>query len=203
MQRCCFGSAKSRLRVVNKFTRHRPDTAQTARRPAAYAVGMSRNPTAPGPSASWVAGRLAAFHGPPQAEPVLRDWLQASRDVLFRWTMAMATSADARRVIAEMAVSIQRLRGTEAFDLWLYGAALQAALHQQGGLPEGSLSGMPPELRALLRLVAQRTLRREEAMALLAQRMGFVRSRLVHTRLASQGAPAPLDGLRTGAQAAP
>lgn len=138
--------------------------------------------------------RLARFHATRPAEPALQDWLQPSRDALFRWTMAMATSAEGRRAIAEMAVSIQRLRGPDAFGLWLYGSALQAAQHQRGGLPEGSLAGLPPELRALLRLVARRELRREEAMALLPQRMDFVRGRLVQARLASHSAPAPLDG---------
>lgn len=143
--------------------------------------------------AAWVPRRLATFQAARPVEPALRDWLQPSRDALFRWTMAMATSADGRRAVAEMAVSIQRLRGPEAFGLWLYGSALQAAQHQCGGLPEGSLAGLPPELRALLRLVARRDLRREEAMALLPQRMDFVRSRLVQARLASHSAPAPLD----------
>ncbi|WP_326540555.1 hypothetical protein, partial [Pseudorhodoferax sp.] len=86
-------------------------------------------------------------------------------------------------------------RGPDEFGVWLFAAALQAALHQDGGVPEASLTGLPPELRALLRLVAQHALRREEAMALLGQRMDFVRSRLVQTRLASHSAPAPLDGL--------
>lgn len=138
--------------------------------------------------------RLASFQPPRAAEPVLRHWLQPSRDALFRWTMGMATSADGRRAIAETAVAIQRLRGSDEFGVWLFAAALQAALHQDGGLPEASLAGMPPELRALLRLVARRTLRREEAMALLGQRMDFVRSRLVQTRMACQSAPVPLDG---------
>jgi len=70
-------------------------------------------------------------------------------------------------------VAVQRLRGAGEFGAWLYAAALQAALHQHDGLPEASLVGLPPELRALLRLVARRALRREEAMALLAQRMGL------------------------------
>lgn len=156
---------------------------------------MRRRPPTPPPQTPWVPRSLASFHPPRPAEPLLRDWLQPSRDVLFRWTMAMATSEAGRRAVAEMAVSIQRLRGPQEFGLWLYSAALQAALHQDGGLPEGSLTGLPPELRALLRLVARRELRREEAMALLAQRMDFVRSRLVQTRLANQSAPAPLDRL--------
>lgn len=149
--------------------------------------------SSPASGAAWVPRRLASFHAARPVEPALQDWLQPSRDLLFRWTMAMATSADGRRAVAEMAVSIQRLRGPGAFGPWLYGSALQAAQHQSGGLPEGSLAGLPPELRALLRLVARRELRREEAMALLPQRMDFVRSRLVQARLASHSTPAPLD----------
>ncbi len=150
------------------------------------------HPTPPDTDAAraWQPRRLASFHPARPPEPLLRDWLRPSRDALFRWTMAMATSADGRRAIAAMAVSIQRLRGADEFGVWLFAAALQAALHQPGCLPEASLTGLPPEMRALLRLVAQRSLRREEAMALLAQRMGFVRSRLVQTRLASQPANA-------------
>ncbi|MES2717141.1 MAG: hypothetical protein V4795_15325 [Pseudomonadota bacterium] len=153
---------------------------------------MSPSPSDAPPQPPWTPRRLASFHPTRAAEPLLRDWLQPSRDALFRWTMAMATSAEGRRAIAEMAVAIQRLRGPAEFGVWLYAAALQAALHQEGSLPEASLAGLPPELRALLRLVARRALRREEAMALLAQRMGFVRSRLVQTRLAGQGAAPPL-----------
>ncbi|MDH4390048.1 MAG: hypothetical protein QE285_01340 [Aquabacterium sp.] len=138
--------------------------------------------------------RLASFHTQRPPEPALRDWLQPSRDALFRWTMGMAASDEGRRAIAGMAVAIQRLRGPEAFGVWLYGAALQAAQHQGGRLPEESLVGLPPELRGLLRLVARGDLRREEATALLAQRMDFVRSRVVHTRLASYGAHMLLDG---------
>ena len=155
---------------------------------------LSRPPVSPS-HAPWVPRRLAAFQVARTAEPLLRDWLLHSRDALFRWTMGMAASVEGRRAIAEMAVAIQRLRGSDEFGVWLFAAALQAALHQDGGLPEASLAGLPPELRALLRLVARRALRREEAMALLGQHMDFVRSRLVHTRLAGQSAPAPLNGL--------
>jgi hypothetical protein len=146
------------------------------------------------PPAPWAPRRLASFQPPRPTEPLLRDWLQPGRDALFRWTMGMATSADGRRAIAETAVAIQRLRGSGEFVAWLFAAALQAAQHQHAGLPEASLAGLPPELRALLRLVARRALRREEAMALLGQRMDVVRSRLVQTRLAAHSAPAPLDG---------
>ena len=141
---------------------------------------------------------LASFHPTPMAEPLLREWLQPCRDSLFRWTMAMACSADGRRAIAEMAVAIQRLRGAAEFGVWLYAAALQAALHQHDGPPEASLVGLPPELRALLRLVARRALRREEAMALLAQRMDFVRRRLVQARFSSVCAPSSLDSVTPG-----
>ena len=111
------------------------------------------------------------FHVPRPPEPLLRDWMLPCRDTLFRWTMAMATSADGRRAVAETAVAIQRLRGPDAYGVWLFSAALQAAWHQHGGPPEASLVGLPPEVRALLRLVARRALRREQAMALLGQRM--------------------------------
>lgn len=176
-----------------EFTRPAATAAQAPDRRATYAGGMSRRFSATPPPAPWVPRSLASFHPARPPEPLLRDWLQPSRDALFRWTMGMATSEAGRRAVAEMAVSIQRLRGPQAFGEWLYGVALQAALLQEGRLPEGSLTGLPPELRALLRLVARRGLRREEAMALLAQRMDFVRSRLVQTRLACQSAPAPLD----------
>jgi DNA-directed RNA polymerase specialized sigma24 family protein len=139
------------------------------------------------PQDSRVAPRhFANFRAPAAApEPLLRDWLAPHLDTLFRWTIARAGSADERRALAEVAVAIQRLRGQAEFGAWLYGAALQAALQQgqQGGLNETTLTGLPPEMRALLRLVARQELRAAEAMALLAQRMGYVRSRLVRTRL--------------------
>ncbi len=140
--------------------------------------------------------RLAAFHRPAPPEPLFRDWMRPCRNALFRWTMSMAASGDGRRVIAATAVSIQRLRGEAEFIEWLYNAAVQAATHQQDGLDESSLTGLPPELRTLLRLVARGELRRVEAHALLAQRMDFVRRRLVQARLTgSLSAPAPLDAL--------
>lgn len=118
-------------------------------------------------------------------EPLLRDWLAPHHDTLFRWTIARASSTDDRRALAEVAVAIQRLRGPAEFGTWLFGAALQAALQQgrQGGLNETTLTGLPPELRTLLRLVARQDLRVAEAVALLAQRMGYVRGRLVRARL--------------------
>ena len=190
---------------MNKVTVLPANLAQPGGGQASYAAGMHHLPSACQPAApapplpaadpgsATLPRRLANFHVQRPPEPALQDWLQASRNALFRWTMGMATSDEGRRAIAEMAVSIQRLRGTQAFGQWLYAAALQAALHQADGFPEASLAGLPPELRALLRLVARGDLRREEATALLPQRMDFVRGRLIHTRLASQSAPAPLD----------
>ena len=139
------------------------------------------------PQDSRVATRhFANFRAPAAApEPLLRDWLAPHHDTLFRWTISRAGSADDRRAMAEVAVAIQRLRGSSEFLAWLFGAALQAAQQEggQGGLNEHALTGLPPELRALLRLVARQELRAAEAMALLAQRMGYVRGRLVRTRL--------------------
>lgn len=139
------------------------------------------------PQDSRVATRKFANFRAPAAppEPLLREWLAPHHDTLFRWTIARAGSADDRRALAEVAVAIQRLRGSAEFVAWLFGAALQAAhrLGGQGGLDETSLTGLPPELRALLRLVARKELRAVEGMALLAQRMGYVRGRLVRTRL--------------------
>lgn len=197
--------AHVRVQLVNQVTNPTANAAQPAVGPATYAgrmrpapIGFQPAPQAASPppdepGAPAVPRRLANFHTPCPPQPALRDWLVPSRNALFRWTMSMATSGEGRRAIAEMAVSIQRLRGADAFGLWLYEAALQAAMHQGSGFPEESLVGLPPELRALLRLVARGDLRREEAMALLAQGMDFVRGRLVHTRLAGNSAPAPLD----------
>lgn len=124
----------------------------------------------------------------PAAEPLLRDWLAAHGDTLFRWTMARLADAHARRGLAEVAVSMQRLYGRTACLAWLYGAALQAAQCQarQGGLAEPMLAGLAPELRALLRLVARGALPPQEAMAWLGQPMGPVRRRLLRTRLQAQ-----------------
>ena len=61
-------------------------------------------------------------------------------------------------------------------------------------LPGGCAIGTRPVdffLMGLERLGAE--IRIEEGLALLPQRMDFVRSRLVQTRLACQSAPAPLD----------
>ena len=120
-----------------------------------------------------------------KADPLLRDWLAPHRDLLFRWAMGRALDSHSRRGFAETAVAIQRLRGRPDFLVWLYGAAVQAAVGQMayGGLPEATLAGLPPELRTVLRLVSRAELRPEEATALLAQRMGYVRGRLLQTRL--------------------
>lgn len=115
--------------------------------------------------------------------PVLREWLLAHRDSLFRWMLARGGDAAARRGFVEGAVAIQRLRGEGEFIDWLFAAAVIAARRSRGMLAETALAGLAPELRALLRLVARDEIRIEEALALLPQRMDFVRQRLVRARL--------------------
>ena len=119
------------------------------------------------------------------AEPLFRDWMVGHRDVLFGWARARAQDTAARRCFAETAVAIQRLRGSAEFLAWLYGTAVQLAHAEaaRGGLPEPALAGLAPELRTVLRLVSRGGLRPEEATALQAQRLGFVRCRLLQTRL--------------------
>ena len=133
-----------------------------------------------------VARRLATFRPMPGTPgPLFRDWLVAHREALFRWTMARCSLPEARRNLAERAVAIQRLQGEAEFIAWLYGAALQAAADQaaQGGLREADLAGLAPELRAVLRLTSRGDVRLAEAVALLAQRLGDVRGRLLQSRL--------------------
>lgn len=124
------------------------------------------------------------FPAAAKADPSLRDWLTPHRDLLFRWAMGRAVDSVCRRGFAETAVAIQRLRGGSEFLVWLYGAAVQAAVGQvaYGGLPEAALAGLPPELRTVLRLVSRAELRPEEASALLPHRMAYVRGRLLQTR---------------------
>ena len=133
-----------------------------------------------------VARRLATFRlMPGSSEPLFRDWLVAHREALFGWTMARRSVPEARRQMAANAVAIQRLRGQAEFMAWLYGAALQAAADQagKGGLREADLAGLAPELRAVLRLTSRGDFRLVEAVALLAQRLSYVRGRLLQTRL--------------------
>ena len=133
-----------------------------------------------------VARRLATFRlMPGSSEPLFRDWLVAHRETLFSWTMARCSLPEARREMAANAVAIQRLRGQAEFMAWLYGAALQAAADQagKGGLREADLAGLAPELRAVLRLTSRGDFRLVEAVALLAQRLSYVRGRLLQTRL--------------------
>jgi len=142
------------------------------------------------------ARRLCAEAGPPAARAgidhvTLATWLRGHRDALFRWASALAGNpplgADpaARRIFATTAVALQRQDGPVRVVSWLFGEALLAAQRHavRGRLAEPLLTGLPPELRAMLRLVAQGELRAEEAWALLPQPMGFVRRRLVKARL--------------------
>ena len=130
-------------------------------------------------------GRAPFFPAVRTAEPLFRDWMVGHRDMLFGWAMARAQDPAARRCLAETAVAIQRLRGSAEFLAWLYGTAVQLAHAEaaRGGLPEPALAGLAPELRTVLRLVSRGGLRPEEATALQAQRLGFVRCRLLQTRL--------------------
>ena len=141
----------------------------------------------PAHDASGSAPRRLADFFPQQrnVEPLFRDWLLSHRDVLFSWAMARGQDAQVRRSFAETAVAIQRLRGNAEFLAWLYGAAVAAARREsaQGGLPESALTGLVPELRTTLRLVSRGELRPEEATALLSQRLGYVRIRLLQTRM--------------------
>jgi DNA-directed RNA polymerase specialized sigma24 family protein len=138
-----------------------------------------------GPTPGAARGPAARLGPARNLEPVFGDWLDQHRDMLFGWTIARAADAAQRRLFAETAVAILRLRGAAGFRRWLFGAALLAAQQaaRQGGLPETALAGLPPELRSALRLVSRAVLRPEEAAALLPQHMGFVRSRLLQTRL--------------------
>lgn len=121
----------------------------------------------------------------------MQRWLAAYKDAMFRWAIALAgtppmgSDLAARRTFAETAVALQRLEGPTRVVSWLFGESLLAAQRHadHGVLPEALLAGLPPELRAILRLVARGDLRAEEAWALLPQHMGFVRRSLVKTRL--------------------
>jgi DNA-directed RNA polymerase specialized sigma24 family protein len=121
----------------------------------------------------------------------LATWLLGHKEAMFRWAMALAGTpplgADlaARRTFAETAVAVQRQDGPRRVVSWLFGEALLAAQRHavRGSLAEPLLAGLPPELRAMLRLVARDELRAEEAWALLPQHMGFVRRSLVQARL--------------------
>lgn len=146
---------------------------------------MIASPQPLGAAAGLACPPAAFFTTAAKMNLLLRDWLAPHRDLLFRWAMGRAVDSDSRRGFAETAVAIQRLRGRAEFVVWLYGAAVQAALGQVacGGLPEATLAGLPPELRTVLRLVSRAELRPEEATALLAQRMAYVRGRLLQTRL--------------------
>ena len=124
------------------------------------------------------------FPGVGADEPLFRDWLRGHREAMFRWALGRAADVSSRREFVQAAVSIQRLRGEREFLAWLYSAALQSASsHGAGGLPEATLAGLAPDLRSVLRLVSRQEMRLEEAVALMPQRVSYVRGRLLQTRM--------------------
>lgn len=122
--------------------------------------------------------RSALAAAPPDES--FRGWLDAHSDALFGWTMALTPAGESRRAQAEVAVSIQRLSGRHGYLGWLLAAATQLA-HRAAprGLAETGLNGLPPELRAVLRLVAQGDWPPAQVMSLLDEPMGPLRKRLV------------------------
>jgi len=128
------------------------------------------------------AGGLASSTRGAPPQPRLLDWLAPQTDALFRWAMARQPDADARRGLAEVAVSVQRLHGRGACRAWLFATALQLAAQpaRPGSTAAPAFAGLAPELRLLLRAVARGTLPARVAMAWLQQPMDRVRQRLLH-----------------------
>lgn len=152
---------------------------------------MNAHPALVRPGAGLRPLALVTLEAPPTQPPGLlelpfKHWVAAHRDGLFRWTMLRVAEPGRRRSFAATAVTIQRLRGVEGMDTWLFGAAVQAAASAQvlpGGLPEAALAGLAPELRTLLRLVSRGDLRAEEAKAFFTQPLVKVRCRLLQARM--------------------
>ena len=127
------------------------------------------------------------------------DLLMQHNDALLRWVLArvgqpMDTDDPARRAFVEAAAEMQRRRGEPDFSAWLYAAAVRVARRLSGGdgtqqpLPEAALTGLLPEMRSLLRLVARGGIGVDEANLLLSMPLEMVRRRLVHTRQGTQSA---------------
>ena len=121
------------------------------------------------------------------------DLLMQHNDALLRWVLArvgqpMDTDDPARRAFVEAAAEMQRRRGEPDFSAWLYAAAVRVARRLSGGdgtqqlLPEAALTGLLPEMRSVLRLVARGGIGVDEANLLLSMPLEMVRRRLVHTR---------------------
>lgn len=112
-------------------------------------------------------------------EATLREWLVAHRGRLLRWSRERDNLNECLRYAGP---ALRRLRGEVTSIDWMFAAAVMSA-RLTGPVPEGGLAGLPPELRCVLRLVAQDELRPEEALALLPQPMDQVRARLINARL--------------------
>ena len=125
------------------------------------------------------------------------DLVTQHKEPLFRWVLARIgqpgdENDPTRRAFVEAAVAMRRRRGETDFVAWLYTAAVRVARRLASGdpgqrlVPETALTGLLPELRAVLRLVARGGIGMDEAGGLLPLPVDHVRRRLVHTR----GAPA-------------
>ena len=134
----------------------------------------------------------------PSGEPAFSAWLIDHKDAMFRWALTHAGSPQttpnplARRAFAESSVAVQRRQGNPRFVTWLFGAMLLVAHRRQpqGGLSEGMVTGLPPELRGLLRLVGRGEMSPIEAWGLLNSPIDQVRLRLLRARLDHAAKPA-------------
>ena len=145
--------------------------------------------------------RFAAVSLRPTAR-TFHDLLMQHNDALLRWVLARVgqpTDANdpARRAFVEAAAEMQRRRGEPDFSAWLYAAAVRVARRLSSGdgtqlpLPEAALTGLLPEMRSVLRLVARGGIGIDEANLLLAMPLETVRHRLVHTRQCTHSAAMP------------
>ena len=133
------------------------------------------------------------------AAHTFHDLLMQHNDTLLRWVLArvgqpLDTDDPARRAFVEAAAEMQRRRGEPDFSAWLYAAAVRVARRLSGGdgtqqlLPEAALTGLLPEMRSVLRLVARGGIGVDEANLLLSMPLEMVRRRLVHTRQGAHSA---------------
>ncbi len=127
------------------------------------------------------------------------DLLMQHNDALLRWVLArvgqpMDSNDPARRAFVEAAAEMQRRRGEPDFSGWLFAAAVRVARRLSTGsgtqqlLPESALTGLLPEMRAVLRLVARGAIGVDEASLMLPMPLEALRRRLVHARQSNQSA---------------